>query len=72
MCKFDLDYVSEVWGSLESDCRHRLCWLFNSKSEDCAKHVVVQAGLPVSDSVEAFWEVTPVDRVKLKTYRTDH
>ena len=50
--------VSSLWpynwemleAYLESECRGSLCWLFNSKSEDCAKRVRVWAGLPVSVS----------------------
>ena len=35
--------------SLESDCWGSLCWLFNSKYEDCAKRIRILAGQPVSD-----------------------
>ena len=50
MCKFDPDYVSEVmwpyhWemlvASLDSDYQGSPCLLFESKSEDWAKHVRV-------------------------------
>ena len=38
----------------------------NSKHEDCAKHVRVQAGLPASG------EVTTVGHSNLKIYQTDY
>ena len=46
MCKFDLDYVSEVRGKL---CGH-ITGKCLGPVEDCAKHVRVQARLPVSGS----------------------
>ena len=41
------------------------------ESVDCAKRVRIQARLPVSNS-DRLWEVTPVNRVNLRTYRTDY
>ena len=54
VCKFDRDHVrskgvNSLWpyhwdmlgASLESDSLGSLCWIFNYKSEDCAKRVGV-------------------------------
>ena len=49
--------------SLKSDCQGSLCWLFiYSRSEDCAKHVRVYAGLPVTDSDRRFGRSSGISR----------
>ena len=57
--------------SLESDCQGSPCWLFDSKSEDWPNMSAYRPDY-LFKTVIGVWEAIPLNRVKLKTYRTDH
>ena len=71
--------VSSLWpyhwemlvASLESDCQGSPCWLF-ILSPGAGRNVSAYRPDYLFQTVISVWEVTLLNRVKLKTYRTDH
>ena len=64
--------LGDAWGIFRISLPGQSVLAIKSEFEDCAKRVRVWAGLPVSDCDRCVGEVTPIDHVKLKTYRTDY
>ena len=57
--------------SLETDCRDSLRWLLIQSPRTVLNMSAYRPDY-LFQAVTGVWEVTPLDRVKLKTYRTDH
>ena len=84
MCKFDPDHVSEVRGKLLVAISLGGAWgtsRIRLPGQSVLALILSPRTVPNASTyrpdylfqiVIGVWEVTPVDRVKLKTYRTDH
>ena len=85
MCKFDLDYLSEVMGKapcgritgrclghLQNQTAEAVCVGFLVLSPRTGPNLSAYRPDCLFQTVIGVWEVIPLVRVKLKTYRTNH